>query len=361
MSYVTKLDEVKELAPSERERLRPVTEEYVFRLSRHYYSLINWDDPDDPIRHIVIPHLTELDEYGQLDASDEASNYVARGCQHKYTTTALLLVSEVCASYCRFCFRKRLFKDDVQEASMDVSEGLDYIAAHPEINNVLLTGGDPLMLSVRRLTEIIGRLRELPHVRIIRIGSKVPAFDPLRIVNNEDLLNMLSRYSYPEARIHLMTHFNHPREITPQSIAAFNALIQAGVTIVNQTPILRKINADAAVLGELLDRLSWAGVTPYYIFQNRPVAGNASFVVPLAEAYKIIEQAKARTSGLGKRIKFVMSHASGKIEVLGVANDKIFLKYHQARNPADIGRLLIYDLPPGAAWFDEIVSANNGG
>lgn len=301
--------------------------------------------------------MTELNEYGRLDPSDEADNYVAKGCQHKYATTALLLVSEVCTAYCRFCFRKRLFKDDVHETSLDVSEGLNYIAAHPEINNVLLTGGDPLMLSTGRLQKILQDLRAIPHVRIIRIGSKVPAFEPMRIYGDVKLLETLATHSSPEARIYLMGHFNHPRELTPEALQAITALQQAGVTVVNQTPILRKINADAAVLGELLDRLSWAGVTPYYVFQNRPVAGNASFVVPLAEAYQIIERAKARTSGLGKRVKFVMSHSSGKIEVLAVDQGKIYLKYHQTRQPADLGRFMVCDLPPDAAWFDDLTVA----
>lgn len=242
---------------------------------------------------------------------------------------------------------------NVHEASLDVSEGVAYIAAHPEINNVLLTGGDPLMLSVRRLDEILTQLRALPHVRIIRLGSKVPAFEPSRIT--DELLEMLARHTGPAARVYVMAHFNHPRELTSEALAGLARLQRAGVTVVNQTPLLRKVNDDPVVLGELLDRLSWAGVTPYYVFQNRPVAGNASFVVPLAEAYEIVEGAKARTSGLGKRIKFCMSHATGKIEVLAVADGKIYLKYHQARRPQDSGRFMVFDLPPEASWFDDLL------
>jgi len=154
-----------------------------------------------------------------------------------------------------------------------------------------------------------------------------------------------------------MAHFNHPRELTPEALRAVAALQKAGVAVVNQSPILRQVNDSVPVLAELLDRLSWAGVTPYYFFQNRPVAGNAAFVVSLAEAYVLVEGAKARTSGLGKRGRFGMSHATGKIEVLAVADGKIYLKYHQARNPADCGRFMVYDLPPGAAWFDDLLPA----
>ncbi|MFZ5814429.1 MAG: KamA family radical SAM protein [Bacillota bacterium] len=358
MRYHTNIRKLDQLSPAERERLAPVTDEYVFRVSDYYLSLIDWNNPADPIRRIVIPTEAELTEYGRLDPSDEASNYVAKGCQHKYPTTALLLVSDVCGAYCRFCFRKRLFKDDVEsEVSLDVKEGLAYIAAHPEINNVLLTGGDPLVLSAGRLDKILGALRAIEHVKIIRLGSKMVAFDPRRITGDHKLLDTLSRHSRPDARLYLMAHFNHPRELTAEALECIQALQAAGLITVNQTPLLRGVNDDPAVLGELLDRLSWAGVTPYYLFQNRPVAGNADFVVPLREGYTIVEQAKARTSGLGKRVRYVMSHASGKIEVLAVEGDRIYLKYHQARRPEDQGRFLIRRLPEGAGWFDDLPPA----
>ena len=354
MRYRTDIQQVGELGEAEIQQLLPVTQEYVFRVSEYYLSLIDWSDPDDPIRRIVIPSVGELKEYGQLDPSDEASNYVAKGCQHKYGTTALLLVSDVCGAYCRFCFRKRLFKDDLDsEISLDVREGIDYVAAHPEINNVLLTGGDPLILSANRLDKILTALRQIPHVKIIRLGSKMVAFEPARITGDAKLLEVLARHMRPDARIHVMCHFNHPRELSPQALECLNALQGAGTILVNQTPLLRGVNDDPAVLAELLDRLSWAGVTPYYIFQNRPVAGNADFVVPLCEGYRVVEEAKQRTSGLGKRVRYVMSHTSGKLEILHAAVDRIYLKYHQARRPEDAGRFLICRLPEGAGWFDE--------
>lgn len=357
MGYRTDIGQIDQLPEPERQALAPVTDEYVFRISDYYLSLIDWNDPADPLRRIVIPTLEEMKEFGRLDPSDEASNYVAKGCQHKYPPTALLLVSDVCGAYCRFCFRKRLFRDDVadDQVSLDISEGLAYIATHPEINNVLLTGGDPLILSAGRLDRILTALRAIPHVRIIRLGSKMVAFDPERIAGDTALLDVLARHNRTDARIHVMAHFNHPKELTPQAMNCLAALQEAGVIIVNQTPLLRQVNDDPAVLSELLDRLSWAGVTPYYVFQNRPVAGNADFVVPLAEGFAAVEAAKARTSGLGKRIKYVMSHASGKIEVLAVEGDRIYLKYHQARLPEDQGRFLIRRLGEGAGWFDELL------
>jgi len=262
-------------------------------------------------------------------------------------------VSEVCGAYCRYCFRKRLFRNDVKEALSDVEPGLQYIESHPEINNVLLTGGDSLILATPRIRMILERLRSIEHVKIVRFGSKLPVFNPMRITEDEQLLALFREHSTVDRRIYVMAHINHPREITPEAKKAFEALHQAGVIVVNQTPVLKGINDDPDVLAELLDRLSWAGVTPYYFFVNRPVAGNADFVLPLTEVYSIVEQAKARTSGLGKRVRLSMSHTSGKIEILAIENGKAYLKYHQSRDD-EYGKFMALDCPEDAAWFDDL-------
>ncbi len=355
--YITDIEKIDAIPEEERKKLKPITDKFVFRVNDYYLSLINWDDPEDPIKKLIIPNEAELDEYGRWDASDEHTNYVAPGCQHKYTTTALLLVSEVCGAYCRFCFRKRLFRHDVKETSLDITPGLEYISKNPQINNVLLTGGDSLILGTRKIREILTKLRSIPHVKIIRFGSKLPAFNPMRIYEDEELLETLAEFSKPDARIYVMAHFNHPRELTEHAYRAIKALQKAGVILINQTPVLRGINDDPAVLGELLDKLSWAGVTPYYFFQNRPVAGNASFVLTFKEVYPIIEQAKKLTSGLGKRVRHVMSHSSGKIEILAVEGDHIYLKYHQARHPDYYGHFMKLECPDDASWFDDLPGA----
>jgi lysine 2,3-aminomutase len=353
VKYITNLEELPGLTDGERAALKQVTDKFVFRLNDFYLQLIDWSNPNDPIRKLVIPNSNELWEYGRWDASDEDTNYVVKGCQHKYRTTALLLVSEVCGAYCRFCFRKRLFRTDVKEAMPDVQDGIDYIARTPEINNVLLTGGDPLILATGKLRNILEALRSIEHVKIIRIGSKMPVFNPMRIYEDEQLLDTIRTYSTEEKRIYIMAHVNHPKEITPEAQKCFKALYDAGAIVVNQTPVLKGINDDPAVLGELLDRLSWAGVTPYYFFINRPVAGNRGFVLTLEEAYRIVEEAKSRTSGLGKRVRLCMSHTSGKIEILAVENGKAYLKYHQSRD-GEYGKLMILDCPEEAAWFDDL-------
>ncbi len=351
--YIMNIEKVPHLSDEEKAKLKQITEKFVFRVNEYYLGLIDWGDPQDPIRKLVIPNEGELEEYGRWDASDEDTNYVVPGCQHKYDQTALLIVSEVCGAYCRYCFRKRLFRNDIKEAMSDVSPGIEYIRNHPEITNVLLTGGDSLILATRKLRKIIEQLREIPHVKIIRLGSKMPVFNPMRIYEDEDLHDLIKEFSTPEQRIYVMAHINHPREITPEAKKGFEFLHNAGAIVVNQTPVLRGINDDPNVLAELLDKLSWAGVTPYYFFINRPVAGNNDFVLSLKEAYDAVEEAKAKTSGLGKRVRLSMSHTSGKIEILAIEDGKAYLKYHQSRDN-NYGKFMVLDCPDDAAWFDDL-------
>ena len=354
VKYVRRIDQVEQLPPDERERLRIVANEYVFRANDYYLGLIDWDDPADPIRQLIIPRDEELIDWGRLDASNEAAVTVARGVQHKYTDTVLLLCNEVCGAYCRYCFRKRLFMDENDEATNDVSEGLRYITEHPEVTNVLLTGGDPLLMSTRRLVEIFEALRAIPHVQIIRIGSKMPAFDPWRVLGNPDLQEAFRTYSTPEQRIYLMAHFDHPRELTSEAVAGIDACIRNGVVCVNQCPLVKGINDDPDVLAELFGRLSYIGCPPYYLFQGRPTAGNEPYEVPIVQGWEIFQEALRRGSGLARRARFCMSHASGKVETLAVDDAHIYLRYHQAKNPDDLGRFFVCRRDDEAYWLDQL-------
>ncbi len=351
--YVTRLDQVPQLTATEREELNPVAERYAFRANTYYLGLIDWDDPDDPIRRIAIPTKDELVDWGRLDASEEHLYTKAPALEHKYEFTALLLVNDVCGGFCRFCFRKRLFMNDSDETSRDISQGLEYIREHPEINNVLLTGGDPLLLSTKRLDQILGQLRAIDHVKIIRIGSKMPAFNPYRLLNDYELLQVLKRHSHEDKRIYLMVHFNHPRELTPEAIRGMALVHDAGVITCNQTPMLRGINDDPAVLSELFNKLSYIGVPPYYVFIGRPTQGNKHFTVPIEEALRIFEQSRMNCSGLAKRARLVMSHSSGKIEILGRTEDHIYMRYHRAADCDKKGRFIVLRSNPEALWFDD--------
>ena len=358
VKYVRRLDQVPEIPADVRARLQPVTEEYVFRANDYYLKLIDWNDPDDPIRQLIIPREEELSDWGRLDASNEQAVTVARGVQHKYFDTVLLLCNEVCGAYCRYCFRKRLFMDDNDEVTNDVSAGLAYIAAHPEVSNVLLTGGDPLLMSTRRLVEIFEALRAIDHVRIIRIGSKMPAFDPWRVLRDEELQAAFRKYSTPERRIYLMAHFDHPRELTDPAVAGIDACLRNGVICVNQCPLIRGVNDDAATLAEMYSRLSYIGCPPYYLFQGRPTAGNEPYEVPIVRGWHIFQDALRRGSGLARRAKYCMSHATGKVEIVGVDDQRIYLRYHQAKDPADLGRFFARPRNDRASWLDDLAAVD---
>jgi len=352
-TYLSSLDKVPGISAEECARLAPVTEHFAFRANDYYLSLIDWEDTKDPIRRLIIPTLEELESWGYSDPSSERRYTRAPGLQHKYRETALLLVSDVCGGLCRYCFRKRLFIEDAREVNKDVSEGLAYIRDHPEITNVLLTGGDPLFLETGRLREIVSRLCEIDHIGIIRIGTKMPAYDPYRVIDDPALLEMIRQYSAGEKRIYIMAQFNHPRELTDAACRAVSLLQEAGAVVMNQTPLIRGINDDPEVLAALFDKLSFIGANPYYVFQCRPAIGNRMFAVPVEESYRIFEQARSKCSGLAKRARFVISHATGKIEVAGRTEEYTFFKYNQAADPEDLGRFMVYRSNPEAYWFDD--------
>ena len=356
--YVTDVSRIPGVPETELDWLREVAKKYVFRANDYYLELIDWNDPADPIRQLIIPRPEELSDWGQLDASNEKSVTVSPGVQHKYPDTVLLLTTETCGAYCRYCFRKRLFMNDNDEVKHDITPGIEYVAQHPEVTNVLLTGGDPLILSTRKLRNIISRLRAIEHVKIIRIGSKIPAFNPYRLLQDEELQDLLREFSTAEKRIYLMAHFDHPRELTPAAAAGIAKFIECGVICVNQCPLIKGVNDDPEVLSELYRKLSWIGCSPYYLFQGRPTAGNEPYEVPIVQGYGIFEQALLRGSGLARRPRYAMSHATGKIEVCGIDERYMYMRYHRAKNPVNRGRFMVFHRDDEAFWFDQLRPAD---
>ncbi|MCP4499250.1 MAG: KamA family radical SAM protein [Deltaproteobacteria bacterium] len=354
VQYVKQIDGLQNIPDDVKEVLKKVADKYVFRANDYYLGLIDWDDANDPIRQLIIPRVEELDDWGKLDASNEAAVTVAKGAQHKYQRTTLLLCNEVCGAYCRYCFRKRLFMDDNDEATLDVNLGLDYIRKHKEVTNVLLTGGDPLLMSTRKLGKILSSLREIDHVDIIRIGTKMPAFNPWRILDDPKLLELLREHSTQHKRIYIMAHFDHPRELTPAAVEGLDALMKAGCIIVNQCPLIKGVNDDVSVLAELYQKLEAIGVPPYYLFQGRITEGNGPYEVPLVRGWQIFDQARRRASGLGRRARFCMSHDTGKVEIVGVDDKHIYMRYHQTKDPMDESRFMVFHRDDSAYWFDQL-------
>ncbi|MBE0601961.1 MAG: hypothetical protein IH607_09250 [Firmicutes bacterium] len=218
---------------------------------------------------------------------------------------------------------------------------------------MLLSGGDSLLIANAMVRKWLEALTKIGHLDCIRFGTRIPVTFPRRITENPELVEILRELGVRK-QIVIVTQFNHPREITKQSIKAVRLLQGAGAIVKNQTVLLRGVNDDPQVLGLLLRKLTAIGCMPYYVFQCRPVKGvKGGFQVPLREGYDIVEAAKAMQNGLGKQLRYCMSHPTGKIELLGKtdAGDMI-TKYHEARDEADYGKIVIRRTEPEQCWYD---------
>ena len=354
---ITGIDDlIREAGLSEEDacRLQPILRQFPMSIPSYYFSLIDWNDPDDPVRKMAVPSPEELDLHGTFDPSNEASNTVIQGIQHKYGPTALILSTQRCAMYCRHCFRKRLVGLEAKKESVESPQAAaDYVKAHPEITNVLISGGDSFLNSNKVIREYLELFSGMDQLDLIRFGTRVPVVFPQRIYEDRELLDMLEEYN-EKKQIYLVTQFDHPREITPESIRAVKELIRRGIVVRNQTVLLRGVNDSVEVLSDLLRKLTIIGVVPYYIFQCRPVAGLAHrFQVPLAEGVKIVDEARYGQNGQGKSMRYVLSHHTGKIEILGMADDThLVMKYHNAKDPADRNRLFLIEPRPDQCWLD---------
>lgn len=203
--------------PEEYERYERIISQFPVRITPYYFSLIDLSDPHDPIARMCVPSDEELDANGTFDTSGEGSNTAQVGLQHKYKETALILSTNVCAMYCRHCFRKRLVGLSDAELNKQVDEAAAYVKNHPEITNVLISGGDSLMNSNEIIRRYLEEFCAVPGLDFIRFGSRVPVTFPERIIDDEELLGLFERYARKKP-IYLVTQFNHPREVTPKSV-----------------------------------------------------------------------------------------------------------------------------------------------
>lgn len=342
----------KELAEIDR-----VIKRYPMRIPLAYFSLIDQSDTNDPIAKMCVPSIKELDNSGSTDTSGENSNTALAGVQHKYQKTALILTTNVCAMYCRHCFRKRMVGITDAELNKQVDTAVQYVKDHPEINNVLLSGGDALMLPNSILRRYLAELTSIDSLDFIRIGSRVPVVLPQRISADNELLDILSEYREKKT-LFLVTQFNHPRELGRDQMEAIQCFLQRNIQVRNQTVLLRGINDNASTLGALLHSATKNGIAPYYVFQCRPARGVVGqFQVPLLEGIQIVSGAKSLQNGLGKSFRYVMSHPRGKIEILGMLNDnRVLFQFHQSKSASDEGRIFIEHLSPQDTWLDDALS-----
>ncbi len=266
-----------------------------FQATPYYLSLIDENNPDCPIRMQVIPTRDELlPGLGDLEdpLSEDSDSPVPR-LVHRYPDRVLFLVSEVCSMYCRFCTRKRHILDpDSKQLSSEHDAAIRYIAEHKEVRDVIISGGDALMLSVDMLEGIIKELRAIDHVEIVRVASRFPCVMPMGVT--DEVVNMLKKYQ----PIFFMTHFNHPYEITPQARLACAKIVDAGIPLHNQSVLLRGINSDAAIMKKLMHDLLKARVRPYYIYQCDLAEGIEHFRTSVSKGFEIMEHLRGHTSGL---------------------------------------------------------------
>ncbi len=282
-----------ELTEHERLGLAMGAERFAVSVTPHFASLMNPFDPQCPIRRQVVPTSEEfVVSAGDMeDPCGEDHSSAVEGLVHRYPDRVLLLALDTCAAYCRYCTRSRL----VSQGSLDplprrMDAILDYLRAHTEVRDVLLSGGDPLLMSEDRLDSLLSSIREIEHIEFVRIGSRVPGFLPQRITS--ELAAVLRRH-----RVWLSLHFSHPAELTPEVAAACDLLADAGIPLGSQTVLLRGINDDPVVLKDLFHGLLKLRVRPYYLYQADPVVGTAHLRTSIGKGIEIMSQLRGHTSG----------------------------------------------------------------
>jgi lysine 2,3-aminomutase len=287
---VTKGETVAEEYDASVSDINEVRKVYPMRIPRYYYNLIQ--EKDDPIWMQSVPSIQEVqDQDSPEDPLHEDEDSPVPRLTHRYPDRVLFLITDRCPMYCRFCTRKRMVGRASDITEKTIAMGIEYIAGHPEIRDVLLSGGDPLMVSDQKLEHIISSLRAIPHVEIVRIGTKFPCVLPSRITDK--LCDMLKKY-HP---IYVNTHFNHPREITPEAKAACERLVNAGIPIGCQTVLMQGVNDDPEIMKELMHKLLMMRVRPYYLYQADLTRGTNHFRTRVEVGLQIIQALRGHTTG----------------------------------------------------------------
>jgi len=329
-----------EPTPDELAGIERLADRFHFVITPYYASLMDPDDPGCPIRRQVVPNVAELDDpRGLADPLDEVLHSPVKNVIRVYRDRIAFCVNNECALYCRYCLRKRMVGEpDWAMKRRELSEAVAWIRRTPEIRDVLLTGGDPLVYSDERLDWLLSELRAIPHVEILRLGTRLPVTLPQRVT--EDLCRMLATH-HP---LWLNTHFNHPRELTPEAAEACDRLTRAGIPVGNQSVLLRGINDDVATMKALLEGLVRLRVRPYYCYQAQLLEGTAHFRVAIERGVELFRQLRGRTSGFAIP-QYVLDTPYGKVPLAhpylrGRDGDDVLVESYDGRlwrepNPPD--------------------------
>ncbi len=294
ITSVAQLEQFMTLTPEEKAGCYFADKKLSLAITPYFFNLIDRNDPNCPIRKQVIPRSGEmqLSSDEMLDSLGEDAHSPVPGLVHRYPDRVLFLVTDRCASYCRYCTRSRLVSN-AQDYNFhpEYEQALRYIEAHPEVRDVLLSGGDPLLLSDKKLEHLLSRLRAIKHVEFIRIGSRIPVFLPQRIT--PELCEILKKHG----PIWMSVHLNHPKEATQELKDACERLSFAGVPLGNQSVLLKGVNDDPDVMKALMHRLLRMRVRPYYLYQMDLITGGAHFKVDVRKGIEIIKALRGHTTG----------------------------------------------------------------
>ncbi len=316
---VRTIDELEQYIPIEnKERMREVLQNMRLSITPHTLSLIDFKNPNDPILLMSVPQEKELTfspEELVDPIGDEAKSPVPF-LTHRYPDRVLIYATFFCSLFCRFCFRRfKTGEANPGPVKSDIENIIDYLIEHPEVEEVILTGGDPLTLLDAQIEEWLRRLREVSSIRRIRFHTRVPVNLPSRITDN--LISILKRCMDPIHPIFIVTHFNHPNEIAPENIAAIARLVDAGIVVRNQGPLLKGVNDDAGVLEELFKRLTDIRVVPYYLHQLDLAKGTNHFRVPIEEGIELMRQLQGNVTGIAlPRYMLDIPAGKGKIPLV---------------------------------------------
>jgi len=291
---VDTLAQVINLTDEEEKEIRESMKYLRMAITPYYATLMDPNDPHDPVRRQAVPTSNEIQfkKYEMADTVWETVDSPHEGLTHRYPDRVLLLLTDQCSMYCRHCCRRRIVgQTDHQRSWEEIKEGIDYIRDTPEVRDVLLSGGDPLMVSDEFLEKVIREMRKIKHVQIVRLGSRTPVVLPYRITPG--LVKMLRKY-HP---IWLNTHFNHPNEITPASKRAVETLADAGIPVGNQTVLLKGVNDCPTIMKKLVQDLTWIRCRPYYFYQCDIARGLEHFRTATSKGIEIAESLRGHTSG----------------------------------------------------------------